>query len=243
MFIISVNQYLIDCRVVWEEPLKFSLDNKLTLTGPTPPSSGAITGGILKIMNEFNCKSEEKAIHRFTEAMKFAYAQRSKLGDWNDQKIQESVNDTIKYIQSDEWLQFVRNRLKDDSTNSSTDYYGAAYQYTSDDAGTSSIAVLSENGDAVSATSTLNFEFGSGIMLPSTHIILNDQMDDFSTPNTTNAYGIAPSKENFIEPQKRPQSSMSPIIITDENNNVRVAIGASGGPRIISAVAYVSFVP
>ena len=97
--------------------------------------------------------------------------------------------------------------------------------------------------DAVSATSTLNFEFGSGIMLPSTHIILNDQMDDFSTPNTTNAYGIAPSKENFIEPQKRPQSSMSPIIITDENNNVRVAIGASGGPRIISAVAYVSFVP
>lgn len=219
--------------------MKFSLNNNLTLICPTPPTSGAITGGIVKIMNEFNVKSEKKTMHRFIEAMKFAYAKRSKLGDWNDPKIQKSVNDTIEYIKSDEWMQFVRNHLKDDTTNSSADYYGATYQYTPDDAGTSSIAVLSENGDAVSVTSTLNFQFGSGIMLPSSHIILNDQMDDFSTPNTNNAYGIAPSKENFIEPQKRPQSSMSPIIITDNNGNVRLVIGASGGPRIISSIAYV----
>ena len=82
--------------------MKFSLNNNLTLICPTPPTSGAITGGIVKIMNEFNVKSEKKTMHRFIEAMKFAYAKRSKLGDWNDLKIQKSVNDTIKYMKSDE---------------------------------------------------------------------------------------------------------------------------------------------
>ena len=99
---------------------------------------------------------------------------------------------------------------------------------------------LSVYTDAVSATSTINFWFGSGIMSPSTHIVLNDEMDDFSTPNTTNSYGIAASEVNFITPLKRPQSSMTPIIVTDKNNNVRLVLGASGGPRIISGVAYVS---
>ena len=52
---------------------------------------------------------------------------------------------------------------------------------------------------------------------------------------------IAASEVNFITPLKRPQSSMTPIIVTDKNNDVRLVLGASGGPRIISGVAYVSF--
>ena len=66
-------------------------------------------------------------------------------------------------------------------------------------------------------------------------------MDDFSTPNVTNNYGIPPSEHNFIVPGKRPTSSMAPSIIVDNNNKVKLVLGASGGPRIISAVAYVSF--
>ena len=66
-------------------------------------------------------------------------------------------------------------------------------------------------------------------------------MDDFSTPNVTNNYGIPPSQHNFIVPGKRPTSSMAPSIIVDSNNKVKLVLGASGGPRIISAVAYVSF--
>ena len=78
-------------------------------------------------------------------------------------------------------------------------------------------------------------------MSPSTRIIFNNQMDDFSTPNVTNNYGIPPSEHNFIVPGKRPTSSMAPSIIVDNNNKVKLVLGASGGPRIISAVAYVSF--
>jgi gamma-glutamyltranspeptidase/glutathione hydrolase/leukotriene-C4 hydrolase len=65
-------------------------------------------------------------------------------------------------------------------------------------------------------------------------------MDDFSTPNMVNTYGLAPSEANFIKPGKRPMSSMAPIIITDENNDVRLILGASGGSKILTAVAQVA---
>ena len=78
-------------------------------------------------------------------------------------------------------------------------------------------------------------------MSPSTGIIFNDAMDDFAThPTKPDKFGIYPSKANRIWPGKRPTSSMSPTIVTDFEGNVRLIIGASGGPRIISAVAYVS---
>ena len=77
-------------------------------------------------------------------------------------------------------------------------------------------------------------------MSPSTGIIFNDQMDDFTTdPNKPNIYGLTPSKYNTIRPGAIPTSSMSPTIITDSKDNVRLVIGASGGPRIISTVAFV----
>lgn len=77
-------------------------------------------------------------------------------------------------------------------------------------------------------------------MSTKTGIILNDGMDDFSVPGVNNAYEIPPSPANFIRPQKMPLSSMCPTILLDENNDVEVLIGAAGGSKITSSVAYVS---
>lgn len=62
-------------------------------------------------------------------------------------------------------------------------------------------------------TTTVNYPFGGGVLSPSTGIILNNEMDDFSTPTEVPTDGLPPAPANFIRPNKRPLSSMTPIII------------------------------
>lgn len=82
--------------------------------------------------------------------------------------------------------------------------------------------------------------FGCKIISNRTGIILNDGMDDFSIPGKKNAYGIPPSPANFIRPQKMPLSSMCPTILLDRDQNVELILGAAGGSKITSSIAYVS---
>lgn len=81
--------------------------------------------------------------------------------------------------------------------------------------------------------------FGSKYRSNVTGIIYNDQMDDFDIPDYNIVDGISPSPFNFPEPNKRPFSSISPAILTNNDGRVQLVIGASGGKRITTAVSLV----
>lgn len=101
------------------------------------------------------------------------------------------------------------------------------------DAGTAHVSIIDGAGNAVACTSSINTAFGAKLGVHG--FPLNNTMDDFSLqPGVPNAYGLVGTEANAIAPRKRPLSSMSPTIVLD-SRGVRLAVGASGGPLIISA--------
>ena len=83
--------------------------------------------------------------------------------------------------------------------------------------------------------------YGSKVLGPETGIFYNNQMDSFSTPNTSNQFGVPASPANYIAPAKRPVSSISPLIIWDATKQrVLQVLGGSGGTRITTSVAQVA---
>lgn len=101
---------------------------------------------------------------------------------------------------------------------------------------TTHLSVLDTQGNAVSSTLTINDIFGACVIAPGTGIFLNDEMDDFSAkPGASNIYGLTGDKANEIHPGKRPASSMSPTIIT-QNGQPILVVGAAGGLRITTSV-------
>ncbi|KAK5997306.1 Glutathione hydrolase proenzyme [Cladobotryum mycophilum] len=174
------------------------------------------------------------SIHRFTEAMRFAYGSRTQLGD--PEFLDNDVEAFETEMLDEEHVKAIVKRITDNRSHHPS-YYNPYKVYTPDDHGTSHIVTTDHSGMAVSMTTTVNLLFGAEVMEPTTGIILNNEMNDFSIPGVSNEFGFAPSEANYIRPGKRPLSSMTPIIAEFPNGTLYAAIGAAGGSRIISATA------
>ncbi|KAI0793219.1 gamma-glutamyltranspeptidase [Abortiporus biennis] len=199
------------------------------------PTSGPVLLHMFNLLEQFPDFIEKGRtalnVHRFIESLKFGFAARTRVCD-PAFDVERSAG--IEEIPTKEYAEEIFSRITDETTHS-PDYYNPIFDVPTDH-GTSHSSILDKDGMAVAITSTVNLVFGSEVMDPVTGVILNDEMDDFSIPGVPNAFGLYPSPYNYPEPFKRPLSSTTPTIIEDENGEVLLVIGGSGGSRIFGSV-------
>ncbi|MBA0838891.1 hypothetical protein Goarm_004675 [Gossypium armourianum] len=207
-----------------------------TIYGMPPPSSGTL--GLSLVLNIFDSYGSADAakgdlgVHRLIEALKHMFAERMNLGDPDFVDITKYVSEMLSVT----FAKQIQEKIIDNATFPAN-YYMYRWSQLRDH-GTSHFCVVDAERNAISMTTTVNYPFGAGVLSPSTGIIVNNEMGDFSAPTEISPDMLPPAPANFIRPNKRPLSSMTPLIITKDNQLAGV-IGGSGGMNIIPAVTQV----
>lgn len=216
----------------WRKPLVKSWRDYTVVTAP-PPSSGGIA--VLQWLTMYDLVKGEQSlghnsaqyIHALAEIGKRVFSDRAEyLGD------PDFIAVPVASLLNQNYL---ANRAKEISFQkiSNTKHVEPGLEESRD---TTHFSIVDKWGNAVSNTTTINYTFGSGVIVEGAGFILNDEMDDFSAkPGVANVFGALGGTANEIQPNKRMLSSMSPTILLKENK-VDIVTGSPGGTTIISSV-------
>ena len=229
-------------RPVVREAVTGSYRGVEVISYPPPSSGGAVLIQVLNILEGFDLASlgagSSAGVHLIAEAMKLAFADRAAyMGD------SDFVEVPVARLISKEYAAKQRARLNPPWYKRAPRTWGRretalrveAPGLPANDSGTAHLSVVDAAGNAVAITKTINTPFGSGITVPGTGEVMNNEMDDFAVaPDTPNAYGLVDIRgANAIAPFKRPLSSMTPSIVLKDGKPFMVT-GSPGGPRIIT---------
>lgn len=222
-------------QAVWRKPIVFDYKD-LHIISMSPPSSGGVTiNQIFKMIEKYDLAkfghNSAKTIQLFTEASRRAYADRNYfLGD------PDFVEIPYDKLLNDSYLAARMESFSfDKATKSSEVEHGNIEIVESME--TTHYSIVDQEGNAVSATTTLNGAYGSKLYSDELGFFLNNQMDDFSAKaGVPNMFGLIGAEANSIAAEKRMLSSMTPTIV-ERDGKLWMVVGTPGGSTIITAVA------
>ena len=205
------------------------------VSAPPPSSGGVVICEMLNILEGYPLKElgfrSAQSVHYQIEAMRHAYVDRnSYLGD------PDFVRNPLDRLLSKDYAAKIRAVIDPAKAGVSKDIKPGVAPH--EGSNTTHYSIVDKWGNAVSVTYTLNDWFGAKVTAAKTGVILNNEMDDFTAKiGVPNLYGLVQGGANAIAPGKRPLSSMSPTIVTQDGKPVMV-LGTPGGSRIITAVLH-----
>lgn len=217
-------------------PLLGSYRGHELITMPPPSSGGIVLLEMLNALEGYNLAGmgagASGTIHLMTEVMRRAFRDRAELmGDTDFVTVPVSRLITKSYAAS------FRRLIDLNKATDSLTLPGRILPAESSE--TTHYSVVDSQGNAVANTYTLNGGYGSGVTIEGTGILMNNEMDDFtSKPGVANAYGLIQGDANAIAPGKKPLSAMTPTFLT-RNGKLFLVIGSPGGPTIINTVLQV----
>ena len=226
-------QDLADYKVVEREPVRGSFRGYEIAAMPAPSSGGTHVIQMLNILENFPLAKmgpeSADTLHIMAEAMKFSYADRSKyLGD------PDFVEVPTEILVSKTYASDIASKISMERALTSDEIApGKLSIYESDE--TTHYSVVDDAGNMVGNTYTLMFTFGSGVVIEGTGILMNNNMGNFTLrSDIPDAFGLMGSENNLIRPNRRPVSSMSPVLVS-RNGQPVLMTGSPGGSKIISA--------
>ncbi|MFF7710853.1 gamma-glutamyltransferase [Pseudomonas sp. NPDC007930] len=219
-------------KAQWREPLHIDWRGNNIYTAPLPSSGGIALAQLLGIKEVRGADfkgvplNSAKYIHLLAEIEKRVFADRANyLGDPDFSDV------PVNKLMAPAYL-ITRAAEINPTAISPTENVHPGLESNQ----TTHFSIVDRDGNAVSNTFTLNFDFGSGVVVQGAGFLLNDEMDDFSAkPGVANAFGVLGGDANAIAPGKRMLSSMSPTIVT-RDGQVTLVIGTPGGSRIFTTV-------
>jgi gamma-glutamyltranspeptidase / glutathione hydrolase len=231
-------QDLENYKIYTLKPICDTYRKKYRICSFPPPSSGGVCLlEALNILENFDLKNlpytSTQRSNYVIEALKVSFADRAeKLGDPRFNKLDLSELTSKKYAKK------IALKIKNSSQAfNSTNRLKNNLNTNKEKPETTHWTVADKEGNLVVITASLNGAMGSGFVIPKTGILLNNTLDDFSLPVSSNQYGLIGNSLNYPMPNKTPLSSMSPTIVFDiKTNKPILALGSPGGPTIISAV-------
>ena len=202
------------------------------VSAPPPSSGGVVICEILNILEGYPLADlgyhSAQGMHYQIEAMRHAYVDRnSYLGD------PDFVKNPVAHLLDKDYAASLRAAIAPNKAGISAELKPGVAPH--EGSNTTHYSIVDHWGNAVSVTYTLNNWFGARVMASKTGIILNDEMDDFTSKvGVPNMFGLVQGEANAIAPYKTPLSSMSPTIVTKDGKPLMV-LGTPGGSRIITA--------